>query len=1571
MRKRRKPVRIFSAAMAMSLFMTGLYPGIAYAADGFSEMVGLPTPELANSWTDYTFSSEAEKMAAKYGVVPTGLALYLTNTHRYDIVEGYPEPFWYGKWWVADYKGMAKERAVPVAGENGNKALIDFSKVSYHFTSCIQDHKSDHMGNTLEGNGTRGTKREPYGTQFFANEAYYPGDSAANYPLYLQSINDEKARKFYLLLMCGMHSVQPSDVGYGDNEAAMKDDYMATVYSMLTFAMTISFEESDIGQQIHSADELFAHLKNSYSQQFMTGYAPNKMGTNYYEYLFGTLSEPLQRWFHEVWNNAMFMSQFTYKMEPGADGNCDLIANLPLTEPTLGSDGRYHRTWDYSEFAAKYPDIARTKNAALTLYTTGPSALFLTNQNNVLDIAADTAEDFEREMPFTKFVLKDQNTEIDNNQGVTGPTPDNMGKNSGNNLMPGGLIGGRYACIFTDDATGQAVDMASDGQLRFIAYTKELELKGEAEVRIPEKHPDMARYKHTETFSADYNVRLKKFDSETGEPLEKSYWDILEEFPDAKAQLDATELEDEANWGNDSGSQFTIWDGWDYGDGNPEGDPANDPCSNDFNATNDNGDLSYDNGKIAHSDTKYYTYTKGYCGGHPAQPQPIKDPETDETINQDEIDNWNEELETCQKLIEESSTGYFCATVENGYIDGEDEDGSLSRAEMEEDRDNFYEQFISLKYKYSATEVQARQGYTIHRLHTDDIPIETKTVTSSQYKDFNDSCNGNVGSLPHRDTPASGSNKGSDDGDEESLFLGTEEEGTADASGQTAKGAVIVTASDAEKAAVQVSSKGSASGTEASDDGSTGSEENAYLQFLSGLEEDAETLEDAESADSEKEEETAAAEDDASETTAEDETEEIKEIKETEAIEAAEETEGTESLDSEIAEETQPEIGRAVIETYSNADRDTATASNAFTAEKESWFAALYEKAQAMADKFYQMLHGAWDSFISMFARDDDDDDSGSGSHPVRDSVTWTDDEEGNYIDPLTSDIVDHTFTVFDHRTEGEIHINKRDLDLRRAENDDTYDAYADENGDGTLEGAVYGLFAKRAIEHPDGHTGTVYQKDDLVAVATTDRNGDASFMTFTEAPGMTYDYEQGAVVKRTDSPFNGPDNLHKSEAAGDAVAEDNEAYIGYDSNNNKVTIEDSEAGNNTVYYKHSSNQDGIEGLEGGHETYPILNNEDNNGNCWIGRPLIAGTTGTQYYIKELSRSEGYELSVSGKTNAYSNGADSWDVAPSAMHVTIGSKTNIGVSTEMPVTATNVDGDVTLKVKTSKGASFASVSTKKEDYVGKEYVTVPVLKKVYASDGEKVQLNGQYIEASVGDTITVNGTAYTVTKVSDAEQATIGAVPANTTVRTIVQKTTLDSADYEDFKNKFNNELKDLKYKTPDAHAPWIRVPLVGTSDTDWIGAINSAMTDQGLLYFNAARITDIITENGVTYAVIRYNYATGDKVESCIYNTERDSLYIKQDTTAGDFVYVEIPVSSDIVKTVTRNDTGFVTVASLKKFTMTCDTVYPAELPTSYTLTVENPKTYWVYDGKMQKFNDDGTLATWKILIFDNFSYL
>ena len=125
---------------------------------------------------------------------------------------------------------------------------------------------------------------------------------------------------------------------------------------------------------------------------------------------------------------------------------------------------------------------------------------------------------------------------------------------------------------------------------------------------------------------------------------------------------------------------------------------------------------------------------------------------------------------------------------------------------------------------------------------------------------------------------------------------------------------------------------------------------------------------------------------------------------------------------------------------------------------------------------------------------------------------------------------------VYDHRTEGRIHITKKDRDLFRGESDD-YSSYGDAEGDGTLEGAVYGLFAAEDIVHPDAevtgngiltNTGVVYKKNDLVAAAATDRDGNADFLCYTEAPGVEYDYTAGKIRKRTDISWNGPGNLYQ-----------------------------------------------------------------------------------------------------------------------------------------------------------------------------------------------------------------------------------------------------------------------------------------------------------------------------------------------------------------------------------------------------------------------------------------------------------
>ena len=150
------------------------------------------------------------------------------------------------------------------------------------------------------------------------------------------------------------------------------------------------------------------------------------------------------------------------------------------------------------------------------------------------------------------------------------------------------------------------------------------------------------------------------------------------------------------------------------------------------------------------------------------------------------------------------------------------------------------------------------------------------------------------------------------------------------------------------------------------------------------------------------------------------------------------------------------------------------------------------------------------------------------------------------------SDMVDWTFILYDHRTEGEVHIGKQDLDLNRGKND-TYDSHGDTQGDSTLEGAVYGLFAAADIEHPDGKTGVVFKRDELVAVASTDKNGEASFPAITEAPGTRFNFDTGAVERPEAA---GPENLYTGREKADAV-QDNERFEGHSGSGHSLTLQD------------------------------------------------------------------------------------------------------------------------------------------------------------------------------------------------------------------------------------------------------------------------------------------------------------------------------------------------------------------------------------------------------------------------------
>ena len=74
------------------------------------------------------------------------------------------------------------------------------------------------------------------------------------------------------------------------------------------------------------------------------------------------------------------------------------------------------------------------------------------------------------------------------------------------------------------------------------------------------------------------------------------------------------------------------------------------------------------------------------------------------------------------------------------------------------------------------------------------------------------------------------------------------------------------------------------------------------------------------------------------------------------------------------------------------------------------------------------------------------------------------------------------TKNATDKRTNAKLNIAKQDAETGN-----------EAQGDATLEGAVYGLYAREDIVHPDGRTGTIYKIDTLITSLTTDKNGEAS----------------------------------------------------------------------------------------------------------------------------------------------------------------------------------------------------------------------------------------------------------------------------------------------------------------------------------------------------------------------------------------------------------------------------------------------------------------------------------------------
>lgn len=78
---------------------------------------------------------------------------------------------------------------------------------------------------------------------------------------------------------------------------------------------------------------------------------------------------------------------------------------------------------------------------------------------------------------------------------------------------------------------------------------------------------------------------------------------------------------------------------------------------------------------------------------------------------------------------------------------------------------------------------------------------------------------------------------------------------------------------------------------------------------------------------------------------------------------------------------------------------------------------------------------------------------------------------------------VSFTHTFVNERVKAKISLEKRDTETKQAV----------AQGDATLEKAIYGLYARNDIVHPDGITGVIYKAAEQVATLTTDKNGQAS----------------------------------------------------------------------------------------------------------------------------------------------------------------------------------------------------------------------------------------------------------------------------------------------------------------------------------------------------------------------------------------------------------------------------------------------------------------------------------------------
>lgn len=432
-----------------------------------------------------------------------------------------------------------------------------------------------------------------------------------------------------------------------------------------------------------------------------------------------------------------------------------------------------------------------------------------------------------------------------------------------------------------------------------------------------------------------------------------------------------------------------------------------------------------------------------------------------------------------------------------------------------------------------------------------------------------------------------------------------------------------------------------------------------------------------------------------------------------------------------------------------------------------------------------------------------------------------------------------YTFKIWNHRTEGRLHINKRDLELGQLAPEASG---GQTQGDATLEGAVYGLFAAQDIIHPDGKSGVIYQKHDLTAIAATDREGNASFLAYTEVPGTTLGADGTVQMPQNSSA---PENLY-----------------------NGSSISSSSEGFGTI-------------------TYPDY--EGKNGNSWIGRPLLMGS----YYIRELSRSEGYELSVYGKTQPDTNQTAKTDTIPEAQGT---ARVKYGLSENNSMEAdgtwnefviehqgTEQGYDITLtgypegtrifrqkiRQKTEKTSTITGTrkEIKKDSFGNTVYQT--------AAGGEyKIGPDGNPMERpwTEGDTRIPAGEAYPY-RFRTSPQLTGNALPED------LSKWDLP-VDGDYLKAQVNSMLRQLGCQPaePEQGAPWINLELTGSLNSQAAAQILDWFTAHG--FYDQGITDEVYQQDGIWYARLYYDSTSGNEACPAVYDSASRSLYIRKTGT-------------------------------------------------------------------------------------------